>query len=495
MKHLKQILLFILLSIAAGTQAQLERPRLVVGLVVDQMRWDYLYYYYNDYGSGGIKRLLKEGFSCENTMIPYVPTVTAIGHASIFTGSTPALHGICGNNFFIDGRRVYCCGDSTVQSVGSDTKYGKMSPRNMMASTISDELKIATDYQAKVIGVAIKDRAAILPAGHSADAAYWWDKKAEAFISSTFYMQQLPQWVQTFNQQHKGYVEGEPIMSPKGVTLTFEMAAAALENEQMGQDDITDLLTVSISSTDGIGHEYSTRGPENKAAYMHLDQGLEKFFNMLDKKVGRGNWLLFLTADHGAAHNYNQMKEHRIPADGFEDWKQKNTLNAYLQQKFQTTENMVLDFNSYRVYLDRESIRKARLSLDEVKREAIDWLRQNERYEYVIDFERAQEATVPAVLRQRLCNGYNYHRSGDIVTICRPQVTLSKESPDYKGTTHGAWNPYDAHIPCVFMGWHIQPGQTNAQTYMTDIVATVAALLHIQAPNACIGTPITAITR
>ena len=253
---MKNILCTALMLIASLTaSAQLERPRLVVGLVVDQMRWDYLYYYYNDYGNGGIRRLLKDGFSCENTKIPYVPTVTAIGHASIYTGTTPALHGICGNHFFIDGQRVYCCYDSTVQSVGSNTKYGKMSPRNMLASTIGDELKIATDYQAKVIGVAIKDRAAILPAGHAANAAYWWDKKAEGFISSTFYMQELPQWVQKFNKKHKGFVEGEPIQSPKGVTLTFEMAEAALENEKMGQDDVTDLLTISISSTDGIGHQ------------------------------------------------------------------------------------------------------------------------------------------------------------------------------------------------------------------------------------------------
>ena len=226
-----------------------------------------------------------------------------------------------------------------------------------------------------------------------------------------------------------------------------------------------------------------------------MDKGLEKFFNLLDKKVGRGNWLFFISADHGAAHNYNQLKEQRIPAGAFEAWKQMKPLNEYLQQKFQTTENLLVGYNTSRVYLDRENIRNAGLKLNDVKREAIDWLRQDARYEYVIDFERAQEATIPAVLRQRLCNGYNYHRSGDIVTILRPQVLLSDDSPNYKGTTHGAWNPYDAHIPCVFMGWHIEPGQTNVPTYMTDIAPTICALLHIEVPNACIGTPITAITK
>lgn len=483
-----------MLSACLVAHAQTARPRLVVGLVVDQMRWDYLYYYYDEYGDGGIKRLLKEGFSCENTMIPYVPTVTAIGHASIYTGSTPALHGICGNNFYIDGRKVYCCSDTTVLSVGSATKYGQMSPRNMIASTIGDELKMATDYRAKVIGVAVKDRGAILPAGHSADGAYWWDQETGCFVSSTFYMAELPKWVQTFNKKNKGRFKENPLYLPEGVTLTFEMAAEAVENEQLGKDGITDLLTISVSSTDGIGHTYSTRGPENKAAYMQLDRNLEAFFKLLDQKVGRGEWLFFLTADHGAAHNYNQQLAHRVPAGGIEDWKLVAPLNKYLQEKLHTTANLVLGESAYRFYLDHKSIENAGLSADDIKAEAISWLRRDKRFEYVIDFAQAQNATLPPLLRQRLGNSYNPHRTGDIIVITRPQVFSATDSPDYKGTSHGAWNPYDAHIPCVFMGWHIKAGQTNQPTYMTDIAPTVAALLHIQQPNACIGTPITAVT-
>ena len=195
---MRKTILSVLLMVALAAAAQVERPKLIVGLVVDQMRWDYLYRFQDEYGEGGLKRLLREGHSFENTMINYVPTVTAIGHASIYTGSTPALHGICGNNFFIDGKEVYCCGDSTVRGVGSDSKKGQMSPHNLLASTIGDELKLATNFRSRVFGVAIKDRAAILPAGHSADAAYWWDTTVGHFISSSYYMDRLPEWVERF---------------------------------------------------------------------------------------------------------------------------------------------------------------------------------------------------------------------------------------------------------------------------------------------------------
>ena len=182
----KNILILLLLACSFMGHAQVNRPKLVVGIVVDQMRWDYLYYYNKEFVEGGFKRLLAEGYSCENTMIPYIPTVTAIGHSSIYTGSVPALTGILGNSFFINGKNTYCCGDDNVQSVGSSSKEGKMSPRNLLASTIGDELKLATDFKSKVIGVALKDRAAILPAGHSADAAYWWDTSAGHFVTSTY---------------------------------------------------------------------------------------------------------------------------------------------------------------------------------------------------------------------------------------------------------------------------------------------------------------------
>ncbi|HWZ36629.1 MAG TPA: alkaline phosphatase family protein, partial [Mucilaginibacter sp.] len=185
----------------AETATTLPRPKLVVGIVVDQMRWDYLYRYYDRYSTGGFKRLLNEGFSCENANIDYIPTVTAAGHTCIYTGSVPSIHGIAGNDFVIQatGKQIYCAGDSTVQTVGSTSTAGRMSPRNLLVTTVTDELRLATNFRSKVIGIALKDRGGILPAGHTANAAYWFDDKSGNWITSTYYMNDLPQWVKDFN--------------------------------------------------------------------------------------------------------------------------------------------------------------------------------------------------------------------------------------------------------------------------------------------------------
>ena len=190
-------------TLKTSTSLEIARPKLVVGLVIDQMRWDYLYRYYNRYSNNGFKKLINQGFSFENTFIPMVPTYTAVGHSCIYTGATPATNGIVGNNWYekTTKRNMYCTDDSTVQGVGNNDNAGKMSPKNLWATTITDELRLSNNFQSKVIGIALKDRGAILPAGHSANAAYWYDEKVGKWITSNYYMQQLPEWVNAFNQK------------------------------------------------------------------------------------------------------------------------------------------------------------------------------------------------------------------------------------------------------------------------------------------------------
>ncbi len=473
---------------AKAPQGKVERPKLVVGLVVDQMRWDYLYYYYDKFQNDGLRRLVDQGFSFENCMINYVPTVTAIGHASVYTGTTPALHGICGNDFYDRGRKTYCCEDSTVQSVGSKNAAGKMSPRNNLATGIGDQLKMATDGQAKVIGVALKDRAAILPAGHAADAAYWWDTKAGHFISSTYYMTELPQWVQKANKQVavKGGVDVK--MQPEGVTKTFQMAEAALINEQMGQDDVTDLLAISVSSTDAIGHAFGTRGAENEAAYMALDSELAKFFKVLDERVGRGNYLMFLTADHGGAHNPNVLKANKIPAGGLESWTWLKDMDKRVSEKLGISQSTLIGGNAGRVYLNHENIAASGRTLTEVKDAWIAELESRREIMFAVDFDRALTTTIPQIIRERIVNGYNKDRSGDIFIVPLANWENVSNKADYRGTTHGMWNPYDSHIPFVLYGWHVNAGQSIELTHIVDIAPTICQMLHIQQPDACIGT-------
>ena len=513
----------------------LSRPKLVVGIMVDQMRWDYLYRYYDRYQPGGFKRLLQEGFTCENNYIDYVPTITAVGHSTVYTGSVPAIHGITGNDFIIQatGKWMYCTQDTVVQTVGSTSAAGKMSPRNLLVTTITDELKLATNFRSKVIGVALKDRGSIFPVGHAANAAYWFDDATGNWITSTFYMPELPAWVKQFNQQKlpekylqqdwttlyniNTYVQSSPDnngyegkfsgmntptfpvktsgmfskdfsiirTTPYGNSLTLEMAKAAVENEELGKGPVTDFLAVSCSSTDAVGHKFGTHAIETEDTYLRLDQDLASFFKFLDDKVGQGNYTVFLTADHGAGHNTNFLKDHHIPAGSWQSSNYQNELNKMLEEKY-SVKNLVLSFNSFQVNLNNALITRNKLDEDAIRRDCILFLKSKPGVAYVIDMEKVQEASVPDVLRSRIIKGYNAERSGAIQIILKP----AWQSGYATGTGHAAWNPYDAHIPLVWMGWGIQQGKTNKPTHMTDIAATLAALLHIQMPNGCIGQPI-----
>lgn len=529
-----------LFALHAQAQQSVQRPKLVVGIMVDQMRWDYLYRFYDRYGEGGFKRLLNEGFSCENTYIPYVPTYTAIGHSCVYTGSVPAIHGIAGNDFIIQqtGQRMYCTQDDNVNGVGTDQAEGKQSPRNLLVSTITDQLKLATNFRAKVIGIAIKDRGGILPAGHFADAAYWFEGKSGNWISSTFYMQELPGWVKKFNAQklaekylqqdwntlypietyiqsieddnaYEATYRGEeaPVFpkklralvkdnglglirtTPFGNTLTLDLAKAAIDNEQMGRNPagFTDFLAVSLSSTDYIGHQFSVNAIEIEDTYLRLDKELAAFFSYLDAHVGKDDYTVFLTADHGASHNPLFFMDKRGNAGYFDERNALTGLNALLAEKF-GPEKIVRSLMNYQVHLDYDAIQAADLDEEDIKETAIKYLRTLEGVAFVTDMEKAGSSSIPERIRERIANGYNPKRSGCIQIILEPQWYSG--SPRARGTTHGTWASYDAHIPFVMMGWGIKHGSTNRETHMTDIAPTVAALLHIEEPNGNIGQPV-----
>ncbi|RYE59459.1 MAG: alkaline phosphatase family protein [Sphingobacteriales bacterium] len=516
----------------------LQRPKLVVGIVVDQMRWDYLYRFYNRYTETGFKRLLREGFSCENTLIDYVPTVTAIGHSTVYTGSVPAIHGIAGNDFIINasGKTVYCTEDRDVQTVGSSSKAGEMSPRNLLASTITDELKLATNFKSKVIGIALKDRGAILPAGHAADGAYWFDNVTGNFITSTWYMKELPQWVKNFNSQklpekylkqdwntlydintydqstpddtkYEGLVGDKkspvfPIntsqmfsrdydiirVTPHGNTLTLDMAKAAIENEFLGQDDVTDFLTISFSSPDYVGHKFGVNAIETEDVYLRLDRNLGDLFRFLDTQIGKGKYTLFLTADHGAAHNINFLTDNKIPSARWSGNTTMKELNKQLEQKL-GVKNIVSSLMNYQVHLNYRLIDSSRISEDEVRQLCVNALRKMPDISFAADMDKIGEASIPWDIKQKMINGYNIERSGCIQFALKPAVASAGSS----GTTHGSWNPYDSHIPLLWMGWGIKSGSTNRPTGMIDIAPTLAALLHIQMPNGSIGKPVVEI--
>lgn len=519
--------------------ATVARPKLVIGMVIDQMRWDFLYRYYDRYSKGGFKRLINEGFSAENTFIPYTPTYTACGHASIYTGSVPAINGIIGNDWYDRQlkRSIYCTEDTTVTSVGSNTTAGKMSPKNLLVTTITDELRLATNFKSKVIGISLKDRGSIMPAGHSANAAYWYDGQTGDWITSSHYMTQLPTWLANYNKikiankfydknwntlypintytqstadnkvyEGKAKDEETPTFphplklyigknydiirsTPYGNTMTLDLAKLAILSENLGKGEATDFLAVSCSSTDYVGHQYGPNSVEAEDTYLRLDKDLEEFFNYLDKTIGKGNYLFFLSADHGAAHVPGFMEENKLPGGLYSDSQVIKSLNTLFEDKFKVKKAIIASINS-QFYFDHEAIKDAKADLTTIKALTIEMLRKEDAVMDAFDLEKLSTKTVPEQIKKALTYGFYAKRSGDIHYVLKSNYFSGGKT----GTTHGSWNPYDSHIPCVFMGWHVKPGKTNKTHYMTDISATLAAMLHIQMPSGCIGEPITELT-
>ncbi len=482
---MKRLLVVVMAVVALCASGQVDRPKLVVGLVVDQMRWDYLYTY--QWGEGGFETLLHDGYRCNNTIIDYVPTVTACGHASIFAGTTPAFHGIAGNNFMINGKNVTSVQDETVRAVGGNEKTRGKSPRNLITTNVADELYLATDFRSRTVGVALKDRAAILPSGHHPIGAYWYDKGSTSFVTSTYYMEKLPQWVDEFNKKHHAELSQDLNNTPMGTTMTFALAEQALINEKLGQGEVTDMLTVSVSNTDMCAHYYGSHSPQVDAIYMQLDKEIAHFIEVLDQRIGRGNYLLFLTADHGGTHSYPRMTSHGLPSGCWHNPDAIIAANKLLKQQF-GVDSLLKAEMEYTFYLNREVIDGARLDYDQVMRAACQALEQPEEIQWAIDMSRIDTYPIPSILKERIKLGYFPERSGEIYIVPRTGVYAGK--PEWAGSNHGTWNQSDSHIPLIFMGWHITPGETSRLTHMTDIAATVCAMLHIQAPDGCIGNPI-----
>ncbi len=523
-----------------STPTSVPRPKLVVGLVVDQMRWDYLYRFYEKYGDDGFKRFLNQGYSLNNVHINYVPTVTAIGHTSIYTGSVPAIHGIAGNDWFdrTTGKNVYCTTDESVNPVGTDSKKnGSHSPKNLWSTTITDELRIATNFQGKVVGVSLKDRASILPAGHNPNGAYWFDDTNGHFITSSYYMNDLPQWVKNFNSQNWGeklvangwntllpieqYTESTPDnvawegllgsakapifpysnlaadyaqkkdnirYTPFGNSLTLKMAQASIDGEALGQDNITDILAINIASTDYAGHKFGPNAIEMEDVYLRLDRDLAEFLKYLDTKVGKGQYTVFLTADHGGAHAVGYLQEHKIPTGFFGEGAEKS-MNAIFKTKY-GVENLLTSIENYQIYLDKNVAEKNKVDMTNAVDYLVDEINKDKTVLFAVNMKKLADAPIPEPLKTRIINGYNWERSGDIQLVSHDSML-----PPYAktGTTHSVWNSYDSHIPLIFMGWGIKPGESNADYNMTDIAPTISALIKIQFPSGNIGKPITEV--
>ena len=518
-----------------------DKPKLVVGIVVDQMRYDFLYRYSEKYSSGGFKRLMNEGFNCRNNHYDYAPTVTAAGHAAIFTGSIPAINGIIGNEWFNQktGKSVYCVEDSSVRTVGSDSNAGLMSPKNLLVSTITDQLKIANNFQSKTIGIALKDRGSILPAGHTANAAYWFDSKNGAWITSSFYMNDLPQWVKDFNsmkmpqkymaegwktllpiekytestadnQAYEAKLSGEKTATfphelaaqsgvnllevirttPFGNTLTKDFALVAIQNENLGKSPKTDFLTISFSSPDYVGHAFGPNSIEVEDTYLRLDKDIEEILTSLDNSLGKGNYLVFLSADHGVADVPGFWQSQKLPAGVVDAAMSSREVKTALKTAFGEGEFIIAEDNS-QLYLNANLMEEKKISYTQIYEIVRKTLLKRDDVADVIDLHNLANSTLPDYQLSYVKNGFNPRRSGDIMVVLNPSWFAGRK----QGTTHGSLYRYDTHVPLLFYGWKIKSGETTLRTNISDISPTVADLLNILEPNGSVGNVISGVKK
>lgn len=529
------LLLLALLSSVSLTFGQKKstdsnRPALVVGIVVDQMRYDYLNKYADRYSNNGLKRLMREGMNCQDNHYNYAPTVTAAGHASVYTGTVPAVHGIVGNEWtdVASGKKVYCTDDSTVSTVGTTGKTGFMSPKNMWTSTITDQLKLSQNFKSKTIAIALKDRGAILPGGHAADGAYWYDSKEGRWITSSFYMQSLPRWVQAFNAEQRAqkytkagwntlypiqtYTQsgpddspfeskmagetapifphtlqgGNPLelirTSPYGNTLTKDFAIQAMTEEKLGKNGTTDFLAVSFSSTDYVGHSFGPQSIELEDTYLRLDQDIAEILTYLDKNYGKDQVLVFLTADHAVAEVPGYLNSHKMPGGVFDRVKAMADIKKATQEAFGQSDLIVGEDNS-QLYFNKAVIAKMnidRLKLIQVVKQS---LQKQMGFQELIDLQNIEKTTLNNLYATTIRNGYNPDRSGDVMILLKPQWFIGYKT----GTTHSTLYAYDTHVPLLFYGWKVKPSEVTERTSISDISTTLANWLHCMEPSGSIG--------
>jgi predicted AlkP superfamily pyrophosphatase or phosphodiesterase len=528
-----------------------KKPKLVVGIVVDQMRSEQLYRYEAKYSEDGFKRIMRDGFNYKNTQYNFTPTATAPGHSSIYTGTTPSMHGIIGNSWYNRYENKYTASveDSTLVLIGSknQNKTGA-SPKQLLTTTISDQLRMRTNFRSKVISISLKDRAAVLPGGHLANAAYWLDTETSPgfFVSSSYYMNELPNWVRDFNKLEKSskyldtvwntlypiesYTESygdnnkyEIVLGensptfpydfkklrekyrernleyfmigflPAGNTLLTEFAMDAVKNENLGSNKETDMLTISYSVTDKAGHIFGPNSVEIEDIYIRLDHEISKLLKYLDKTVGKGEYTLFLTADHGAIPIASYLNDIKIPTGVARIAMYNEKLNNYLIDTYGDGQ-WIQNFDGDQLYLNRTIINEKKIQLETIQQDAANFLVNLEGISGALTAFHLQTNQYTSGLKERVQNGYHQKRSGDILLTFDAGTVQDDDSEidvaSVKGTIHGSGYSYDTHVPLLWFGNGITHGESVRKVSPIDISTTLTMILNLQLPSGNSGYPL-----
>ena len=542
-RSLATILLTSVLIKLSGQGAYLppDKPRLVIGIVVEQLKYDQLEKFRDRLGENGIKRLINEGTYFKNSSFEYMLTQSAPGHATISTGAEPSFHGITSDSWYVPLKNelIECTKDIEVDPVGGSYESGLHSPVNLQASTFSDELEMATNKKAKVFGIGLRDNSAIFSAGHAADGAYWFDNKSGTWMSSTYYIDTLPVWINDFNAMKfsDSYLNGTwslfrsaqeysdcvadsnsfetgfnginffpydlkkirskgnsgskndfslLLETPFGNSLTTKFAIRLIEKEKLGKDDITDYLTICYASTDYIGHRFGPSSVEMGDAILRLDDEIKNLLVFLNDSIGKKNVLIYFTAAHGISEIPTVLEKNRIPAGYFKQNQALQLLRSYLNAVYGEGD-WVKGYSERQVFLNRTLIEDARLSLDEVQKKVARFLVQFTGVAAAYPYSAFEANDFGNGNLKRIINNFNPQRSGDVIVTLNPGW-VEKEG-DYV-TNHNSPYEYDAHVPLIWYGWTVNRSTVTRHVNMTDIAATLSSLCKIPYPNACTGEPL-----
>lgn len=518
-----------------------EKPKLIVGIIVEQMRHDYINRFWDKFGDGGFKRLLNEGTYCKNANFNYLFTQTSVGHATIATGTTPSYHGIVSDEWYLrlKDKVVNCVADEKEKTIGGSYEAGRMSPRQLLTTTIGDEIRLSSFNKSKVIGISLQGKASILSVGQTANAAYWMDDESGNWVSSSFYMQDLPNWAKAFNEKkfadlymarkwetkypmsdyatrclpddnkYEIGIEGRKTFpynlaemgviqnnknkkkynllkyTPFGNTYTKDFAIAAIVNDSLGKDDNTDLLMVSFSGTEFIGQNFGSESVEVMDAFIQLDADLEHFLNFLDQELGKQNILVFLTSDHGVAQNPDYLADKGIPVGFFSQNSALSLLKSYLNVVYGRGE-WVKNYYAQQIYLNRDLIEDSKFNLADVQQKVAQFMLQFSGVANTITATTLQTAYFPDGVFSKIQKSYNQKRSGDVL------INLDPGWIEKNGTSagHNSSYSYDTHVPLIWYGWKVKRATIFEPIDMVDIAPTISYFLNIASPNATVGKPI-----
>lgn len=537
-------LLFVFLLISTPSKAQInrsipsEKPKLIVQVVVSQMRFDYLNRYWDKFGDNGFKQLVNEGTYCRNARYNYLLTQAYPGLATIATGANPSVHGIISDKWYNrnTGNQVEATADEKVNTIGGSFFSGKHSAKNLVTSTFGDELKL-NNANSKVISIALDAGSAILLGGHSAKGMYWFDTEKGLWVSSSYYTDALPAWIDTFNRKEfaklyterewkalqpiqnyeeadtaavksvekkknlmeklKGMVDGiigkpQPktdykalLENPYGNLLTKDLAIAAIVGEKLGTDESTDLLCITFSTNRFIGGKFGPHSIEMEDTYLRLDRELAHFLEFINSTVGKENCLFVLTSDQGVASTPDYLEKSKIPGSYFDPKKAMILLGSYLNALYGQG-NWITGYHDKQIYLNRKLIEDSNLNLADFQQKVADFMLEFSGVANSSTAHNLQNGNFANGIMVKFQNSYNQRRSGDVI------INLEPGWVERNGNITSANSPYDydSHVPLIFYGWKAKRKSVLTPVYINDIAPTLSILLGITWPNGATGTPI-----